>query len=238
MSGPEVVDTETPSPPWRHRDERGRHFFQRLSDRTPLRTKLITAVLALVIVALAVISLASVILLRTNLTTQQDPKLRSTFANIAARVETGTLNVPPGVTGITSSGLLFGVQATGGQLASPAPQGQNFAGMGTLREQGSLPSLPTSANWASSPNGVILTVPAQSGGDSWRVMAVAITFVNQTTGKTETGTLVLGVDLGPVNADIERLAIVDLAVSGAIVIVLAMVAIAVVQANLRPLNDI
>ena len=61
MSGPDVVDTETPSPPWRHRDERGRHFFQRLSDRTPLRTKLITAVLALVIMALAVISVASVI---------------------------------------------------------------------------------------------------------------------------------------------------------------------------------
>jgi two-component system OmpR family sensor kinase len=238
MSGPDVVDTETPSPPWRHRDQRGRHFFQRLSDRTPLRTKLITAVLALVIVALAVISVASVVLLRTNLTTQQDPKLRSSFANTVARVGNGTINAPAGATGITSSGLLLGIQATGGQLIPPVIQGQNFAGMGTLREQGSLPSLPTSANWASSPNGVILTVPAQSGGDSWRVMAVAITFVNQTTGKTETGTLVLGVDLGPVNADIERLAIVDLAVSGAIVIVLAMVAIAVVQANLRPLNDI
>ncbi len=58
MSGPDVVDTETPSPPWRHRDERGRHFFQRLSDRTPLRTKLITAVLLLVIIALSVISVA------------------------------------------------------------------------------------------------------------------------------------------------------------------------------------
>ena len=238
MSGPDVVDTETPSPPWRHRDERGRHFFQRLSDRTPLRTKLITAVLALVIVALAVISVASVVLLRTNLTTQQDPKLRSSFANTIARVGNGTINATPGATGITSSGLLLGIQATGGQLTSPVAQGPDFAGMGTLRGQGSLPSLPTSANWASSPNGVILTVPAQSGGDSWRVMAVAITFVNQTTGKTESGTLVLGVDLGPVNADIERLAIVDLAVSGAIVIVLAMVAIAVVQANLRPLNDI
>ena len=67
---------------------------------------------------------------------------------------------------------------------------------------------------------------------------MAVPFVNANTGKTEPGTLVLAVDLGPVNADIERLAIVDLAVSGAIVIVLAMVAIAVVQANLRPLNDI
>ena len=50
MSGPNVIDTEPPSPPRRPRDERGRHFFQRLSDRTPLRTKLITALLALVVI--------------------------------------------------------------------------------------------------------------------------------------------------------------------------------------------
>jgi two-component system OmpR family sensor kinase len=240
MSGPDVVDTEAPSPPWRHRDERGRHFFQRLSERTPLRTKLITAVLALVIIALAVISVASLALLRTNLTTQQDQKLRINFDHsvTSLRSSNSTIETAPGSTFITSSGLLLGIQATGGQLTSPTPQGQNFAGMGNVRGQGSLPSLPTGANWANSPNGVLLTVPAVSGGDSWRVMAVTISFLNETTGKTEAGALVLGVDLGPVNADIERLAIVDLAVSGAIVIVLAMVAIAVVQANLRPLNDI
>jgi two-component system OmpR family sensor kinase len=238
MSGPDVVDTEAPTPPWRHRDERGRHFFQRLSDRTPLRTKLITAVLALVIVALAVISVASVVLLRTNLTTQQDGKLQSGFAHIVSSVGNRTIEATPGATSITPSDLVLGIQATGGQLTSPTYQGQNFAGMGNVGEQGSLPSLPTGANWAPAPNGVLLTVPAVSGGDSWRVMAVTVSFVNETTGKTEAGTLVLGVDLGPVNADIERLAVVDLAVSGAIVIVLAMVAIAVVQANLRALNDI
>ena len=240
MSGPDGVDTETPTPPWRHRDERGRHLLQRLSDRTPLRTKLITAVLALVIVALAVISVASVALVRTNLTTQQDGKLRSNFDHTVAGIRNGTITIQgaPGETAILSSGLLLGIQGAGGQLTSPASQGQNFPGMGSLREQGSLPSLPTSANWASSPNGVILTVPAQSGGDSWRVMAVTFPFLNQNTGKTQDGTLVLAVDLGPVNADIERLAIVDLTVSGAIVIVLALVAIGVVRANLRPLNDI
>ncbi len=39
-------------------------MFQRLSERTPLRTKLITAVLLLVIMALAAISIASVYMLR------------------------------------------------------------------------------------------------------------------------------------------------------------------------------
>ena len=45
---------------------------KRLSDRTPLRTKLITAVLALVIMALAAISFASVYMLRCYVTTQHD----------------------------------------------------------------------------------------------------------------------------------------------------------------------
>ncbi len=69
-------------------------------------------------------------------------------------------------------------------------------------------------------------------------MAVAVSFTNATTGKTEPGTLVVAVDLGNVNALTTRQVLFDLIVGGAIVIVLAMVAIAVVQANLRPLNDI
>ena len=77
MSGPDVVDTEAPNPPWRHRDERGRHLLQRLSDRTPLRTKLITALLALVIVALSVISVASIYMVRAHLITQHDTELEA-----------------------------------------------------------------------------------------------------------------------------------------------------------------
>ena len=40
--------------------------LKQLSDRTPLRTKLITAVLALVIMALAAISITSVVVLRST----------------------------------------------------------------------------------------------------------------------------------------------------------------------------
>ena len=89
MSGPDVVDTETPSPPRRPRDERGRHFFQRISDRTPLRTKLITAVLALVIVALAVTTVASFIIVRRDLYTQRDTNLESHVRRDHALVRAG-----------------------------------------------------------------------------------------------------------------------------------------------------
>ena len=47
-----------------------------LPDRTSLRTKLITGLLALVIVAVAAISISSVWVLRSYLTSQDDSQLR------------------------------------------------------------------------------------------------------------------------------------------------------------------
>ena len=75
MSGADIRE-----PRHRHRRQASRRTpgrpgsarLRRLSDRTPLRTKLITAVLALVIMALAAISVASVYMLRGYVTTQRD----------------------------------------------------------------------------------------------------------------------------------------------------------------------
>ena len=55
----------TPSPAARQHGQSPWEAAKRLSDRTPLRTKLITAVLALVILALTAISIASVYMLRS-----------------------------------------------------------------------------------------------------------------------------------------------------------------------------
>jgi len=79
MSEPDILDAEAPDPPWRHRSERRRNFLLRLSDRTPLRTKLITALLALVVMALAAISVVSVTIVRSDLYTQRDPALVAAF---------------------------------------------------------------------------------------------------------------------------------------------------------------
>ena len=54
---------------------RQRRAIRRLSERTPLRVKLITAVLALVIIALGAIGVASVYVLHSYLTTQSDTEL-------------------------------------------------------------------------------------------------------------------------------------------------------------------
>jgi two-component system, OmpR family, sensor kinase len=239
MSGPDVVDTETPSPPWRHRDERRRHFFQRLSDRTPLRTKLITAVLALVIMALAVISVVSVIIVRSDLYTQRNQQLETAFSRVVSSYESlpaGTsipVNTPIAYPG---GGLIYGLQELGSQLSAGSAD-NTLPGLGHSPMAQSIPQLPTS-QWASSRNAERIIAPAQSGSDTWQVIGQAFSVTNDSTLKPGTAILFVAVDLGPVSAEIQRLILVELIVGFAIVIVLAIVGVGVVRANLRPLDDI
>ncbi|HJZ07576.1 MAG TPA: HAMP domain-containing protein, partial [Trebonia sp.] len=238
---PDHLDTEPPGPPWRPRDERRGQFLRSISARTPLRTKLITAVLLLVILALAAISVASVTMLRGYVTTQQDTNLKAAFYPNFNNGTLPTLGIGPHAESIaagyaysTNSDLIVALQQPGSQVSWYTA---NFPG----GNQAPLPQLPTNHNWASAPNGVLRTVPAQSGPDSWRVIAgtTNYTFIDPTGAQQQqTLTFVVAVDLGDINAMTHRLILFDLIVGGAIVLVLAAVGIAVVQANLRPLNDI
>jgi two-component system OmpR family sensor kinase len=209
---------------------------KRLSDRTPLRTKLIAAVLVLVVMALAAISFASVYVLRSYLTTAHDQQIVGVFQGIERSPADSfgnnkVANVAYPVMG--NPYVYAGVQATGAKLSPPPNSGQ-FLGGGQMpgSQQQSVPSIPTTTAWAKANNGQLLTVGAQSGPDSWRVIAAPITIGNVT------GTLVVGYDLGNITAEIQRLTTVDVIVSVAVVVVLTVVAIGVVRANLRPLNDI
>jgi len=219
---------------------RPRRAVRQLSERTPLRVKLITAMLALVTIALGAIGVASVYVLHSYLTTQRDNELKGTIS----RLDTDTLISNPGYLYQVQyqQNLFAGIQLPGSQLA------WSFAAMPGIGNPGqprqSPPALPTSANWAGiSPALVpaLVTVPAQSGSDSWRV--IAETYPYQTvssTGSTQqvTGTLVVATDLGNVDATVRRIAYFDMIVGVVIVFVLAMVGIAAVRANLRPLDDI
>ena len=246
MSGPDVVDTEPPSPPRRPRDERGRHFFQRISDRTPLRTKLITAVLALVIVALAVTTVASFIIVRRDLYTQRDTNLETTFAETMHSYER-YLATNPGnsflqnVASPAGAGFVEGLQQVGSQITFAAGDGGDGGGtspgFGSFPLSQSVPQLPTD-QWAGTANPELIITSAQSGGDTWRVIGQTLTATNPNTGKQDTAILFVAVDLGPVNAELQHLILVELIVGASIVIVLAVVGVAVVRANLRQLDDI
>jgi two-component system, OmpR family, sensor kinase len=203
--------------------------LRRISDRTSLRTKLITAVLALVILALLAISIASVTMLRGYVTTQHDGRLQAAMV----RINQGA-NLPlAGYAEPYSPGseMIVAIQSPGQQLAWPNTGFPNYGGPGS---QEPLPKLPTSANWANSPNGRLITAPAQSGPTSWRVLGETIP--NPVNGQT--ATLVVAIPLGNIGAMTRQLAVFDLIVGGVIVVVLAAVGVAVVRANLRPLDDI
>jgi two-component system, OmpR family, sensor kinase len=223
-----MVDAGVPAPPVRTR-VRPFAAFRSLSDRTPLRTKLITAVLAMVIVALTAISIASVYMVRTSVITQRDSQLQTVFNGVAAN-PTQILQKPPGyaysVEGFPA--VVAGVQSPGNPLGPP---GAGFGLPSNLPGQ-SVPNVPTSQAWATANSGRLVTLSAQSGPDTWRVMVEPLTVNGQSV------MLVVGTDVGNVGQLTHRLVLFDLIVGGAIVVILAAVGAAVIQANLRPLNDI
>jgi two-component system, OmpR family, sensor kinase len=213
---------------------------RRLYDRTPLRTKLITAVLGLVILALAAISVASSVMLGRYVTTQRDPQLQTNFQNLFQGQNTRVVtSMTPGDAAALNNGTVLGIQLPGHQLTWMPSQGYpNMSGT----EAGPLPSLPTSAGWAGTNSPVTLTAQSLSGADTWRAMAALVKNFPVSDGnggvKLETVNVVLAVDLGNIGALTTRLEVFDLVVGGAIVVVLAAVGAAVVQRSLRPLNDI
>jgi two-component system OmpR family sensor kinase len=210
--------------------------LRRLSSRTPLRTKLIASLLALVIVALAAISVSSGWLLRSYLTEPYDNELQSTFTSV---LNSPGISLLPGQSSEGYGGIVVGIEQPGTVL-SPSGMQSTSRGYGN-HQLASLPAVPTSLAWADANSGKLVTVPAQSGSDSWRVIAAPISYQASTsTGTTEqgTGTLIVGIDLGDVNATISRLAATDLIVGAIIECILALAVVIVVRSNLRPLVEI
>ncbi|HEX4832452.1 MAG TPA: HAMP domain-containing sensor histidine kinase [Trebonia sp.] len=210
-----------------------------LSDRTPLRTKLITAVLALVIAALAAISVTSVYVLRNYLTTQSDSTLQSNYQSLArhfpsdfSSLSANSFYALPGQPSLFGGFLLPGDQLSPAQPGS----GQTFAGQGGPSPVPSIPA--NSQQWATANSGQLLTLGSQSGPDIWRVIVTPATAPVGNQSQQTSGTLIVALNLGNIDAAIRRLITVDLIVSGGILIILALVTIGVVRANLRPLDDI
>jgi two-component system OmpR family sensor kinase len=204
--------------------------LRRLSERTPLRIKLITSVLTLVILALVAIGVSTVFVLQIYLTTQQDSVLRN-IASIALPQYAASNKNPAGSLYSFNDGVSIGVQLPGTPIVNPG------ISPNASMPNPPAPSIPTNQAWAIAHRDQLLTVPSQSGPHSWRVIVEPFTFTS-VQGTTENATFIVAYDLGDINAVVRRLVAVELIVGAAIVVVLAAVGVGVVQANLRPLNDI
>ncbi len=198
----------------------------RLSQRTPLRIKLIAALLALVALALTVISFTSIVVFRSYLLNQAD--------NQVQRLVGQSTNSPPPSPHQSDSytflGFVYEVIDSQGNLVSYFGNGQTLGSTG--------PDVPASSSWLSAHAGHPVTVPALSGSGQWRIIEQPVTYPSQDGTTQFTGTLVIGDNLGNINHTIGYLTGLDVIVSLVIMLGLGVVSVAVVRTNLRSLDDI
>src|ERR1700733_7128471 len=214
---------------------------RRLPGRTPLRVKLITAVLTLVALALLVISVAGLAFLRNYLLNQADGQVNNiaqqqvTIGGAIHNYMDGGQPVPAigaAIVWLPNGGKphLVLQEASGYPLGSPssrsAPQGMKPG-----------PEVTPGASWLS--GNEYVTVGSTSGDVRYRVRAFPDQVVNiPGSGQQQTGTIIIAVDTTTVYHTLGKLTTIDIIVSGILLVGLAVVGVAVIQTSLRPLTDI
>jgi two-component system, OmpR family, sensor kinase len=202
-----------------------RRTVKQLSGRVPLRIKLITAVLALVVIALTGISVASISLFRDYQLSRASQQVTALFNQYNSQLN-GPYGLPPGR-----------ILGAGAYLVAMRPVGTTLTQPPGLS---SIPDIPTSPSWLSANSGKLVNVPAVTGTDNWRVITKEVLFtgVGPLGQETQRDTLIVGVDLGDINGTIGQLTYIDLVVSAIVVVALAMAGIGIVRSSMRPLQEI
>jgi len=199
-----------------------------LPKRTSLRTKLVTAVFTLVLVALAAMGAGSISLLRWELFNSLTGYLRSQdiyrIDNCVNSFLTSGSNA-----GCPQNVAISWIPAQGQAVNISSPQ----ASATTVY---SPPNLTGVTSWLADNPRQPLTVPAYTGGGKWRVMAFPVT-PNGSNGPV-VGDVVLGEDATSTYNTIRQLTDLDIVISLAILIVVTIAGFVVVQSNLRPLVEI
>jgi two-component system OmpR family sensor kinase len=199
----------------------------RFSARTPLRVKLIAALLALLIAALAAVSVAGIFEFRGYLLRKTDQQLTQVASEI------NTVFQAQGVQPQER------INPLGSYLEAFVPSGQPLAPMTGIAAAAQLPRVPSDAAWLRANNANLVTLPGQAGGSTWRVLTLQVQYPSVSPfGPPVPGTLIVAADLGDINQTIGRLVSIDLIVGVIVVIVLAIVGVAVVRTSLRPLAEI
>src|SRR5215470_15832750 len=154
--------------------------FRRWVGRIPLRIKLITAVLALVAIALAVISIVSIALFRDYQIRRASEQVTAVFYEIVNELN-GPHGLQPG-----------DVQGIGSYLVAMRPVGSQLSTPGNLT---SVPDVPSSPAWLAANRDKLVDVPAVSGTDNWRVITAQVTYrgIDPSTGEftTQRDTLIV-----------------------------------------------
>jgi len=207
-----------------------------LSERVPLRTKLISTVLSLVAVALLVISVAGLLILRNYLLRGPDAYLNASVGPAQSGVShyliTGTGGQQPNVAVDWIAGGRIH------QVIVPTSVAGSSAG-GYFRQQVTTipgPAIPASGNWLAQHSNHPFTVAGQ-GGDRWRILLVPTQYT-AVSGASISGTVAIALNVTGIYTTIGELAYIDLLISLAVICVLGILVVALIRRSLRPLIDI
>ena len=205
--------------------------LRELPGRTPLRVKLVTAMLALVAVALTVISAASISFYRTYLIGQASQQLASTFQGVLQEAQSRSLPMRPRDISMIGFNTVVILRPANGQL-DPSD-----------RRPPTLPNVPTQPSWLSANAGRPVTVSSVPGGSNWLVITQPMLYqlvdpLTQQVVSRQQVTLIVGMDLSSIDRIIGRLIYIDVVASLIIMTALAMAGVAAVRQSLRPLSDI
>jgi len=208
--------------------------LKRLPDRTPLRIKLIAAVLALVTVALVVISLAGTIVLRGNLIGQVDDQylqiddLAGVTQQVRAYLDYGYQTISNGfsIQWLPQSGpaqtVVYETKGTpDGQPGEPVPG----------------PSVRIGDPWLQAGLNPV-TVSSASGGATWRVISFPYAYGSIHGQGPVNGTIVVGYDVTSIYHTIDELTLIDLIISILLLVVIGVLGVALIRSSLQPLTDI
>jgi two-component system, OmpR family, sensor kinase len=178
----------------------------------PLRVKLIAAVLALVTMALLVIGVASALVMRNSLRERVDDQLRNFVKtiNFAARHDS---------TAATASDIIFAVGTENGLQDPPF--------YNPARQIDEVPVMPGAAEIAQHFN-VPYTKKARGTQERWRLLVVTI----------GNEYVLVGESLAGVDGTVDDLVAAELVIGAAVLVLLAGVGVAIVQASLHPLREI
>lgn len=188
----------------------------RLSARIPLRVKLITAVLALVALALVVVGVASVSIMRGYLLDKTDRQLVA-----VARVLSRDMLTEPDPRAPVTGPYVVQVRDASGATIWESPQVP-------WRATDPDPAVPQSAPWLAAHVETPTTLNAKSGDLRWRVYIEPV----------GTGYLVVGTNLREVGRTVGRMIGVDLVVGSVVLVLVAGLGVAIVRASLRSLVKI
>jgi two-component system OmpR family sensor kinase len=186
--------------------------WQRLSDRTPLRVKLIAALLLLLLLALTAMSVAGVSVMRSYLVDRADAQLGEARSQIAGQILRDDGPRSP-------DGTLF-LRVPSGFVAQIRDAGGNVTSSTETQDGRSGPRLPADV---ASRAGAPFTV------NGWRALVTPL---------PRGGNLILALSMDEIDRTIGRLISLDVVVSVIVVIVLAGVGVWVVRTSMRPLVEI